>query len=54
MLIKKLRYLATEHTEASRGKSLNARVKIQERLEKRRIKAPFVDIKATEYQFSYR
>jgi len=45
MLIKKLRYLATEHTESSRGKSLNARVKIQERLEKRRIKAPFVDIK---------
>ncbi|MBU3160297.1 ATP-binding cassette domain-containing protein [Clostridium frigoris] len=45
MLIKKLRYLATEHTEAARGKSLNARVKIQERLEKRRIKAPFVDIK---------
>ena len=45
MLIKKLRYLATEHTEAAKGKSLNARVKIQERLEKRRIKAPFVDIK---------
>jgi len=45
MLIKKLRYLATEHTESARGKSLNARVKIQERLEKRRVKAPFVDIK---------
>jgi len=45
MLIKKLRYLATEHTESARGKSLKARVKIQERLEKRRIKAPFVDIK---------
>ena len=28
-----------------KGRSLNARVKIQERLEKRRIKAPFVDIK---------
>ncbi len=45
ILINKLRYLATEHAESSRGKSLNARVKIQERLEKRRIKAPFVDIK---------
>jgi ATP-binding cassette subfamily F protein 3 len=44
-LIKKLRILATEYTESSRGKSLNARVKIQERLEKRRIKTPFVDIK---------
>ncbi len=44
-LIKKLRYLATEYAESSRGRSLNARVKIQERLEKRRIKAPFVDIK---------
>ena len=44
-LIKKLRILATEYTESSRGKSLNARVKIQERLEKRRIKEPFVDIK---------
>ncbi|MBU3215622.1 ATP-binding cassette domain-containing protein [Clostridium estertheticum] len=51
MLIKKLRYLATEHTEAARGKSLNARVKIQERLEKRRIKAPFVDIKEPSISF---
>jgi ATP-binding cassette subfamily F protein 3 len=44
MLIKKLRYLATEYNQSSKGKSLNARVKIQERLEKRKIKAPFVDI----------
>lgn len=43
-LIRKLRYRATERDEAAVGKSLNARVKIQERLEKRRIKAPFVDI----------
>ncbi|MGH4139904.1 ABC-F family ATP-binding cassette domain-containing protein [Clostridium sp.] len=43
-LIKKLRYLATELDQPSKGKSLNARVKIQERLEKSRIKAPFVDI----------
>jgi len=43
-LIKKLRIIATERPESARGKSLNARVKIQERLEKRRIKTPFVDI----------
>jgi ATP-binding cassette subfamily F protein 3 len=43
-LIKKLRVNATEHDEVSKGKALNARVKIQERLEKSRIKAPFVDV----------
>lgn len=45
ILINKLRVIATEKAESAKGKSLNARVKIQERLEKRRIKAPFVDIK---------
>ena len=45
ILINKLRVLATENAERFRGKTLNARVKIQERLEERRIKAPFVDIK---------
>lgn len=45
ILINKLRVIATENAESAKGKSLNARVKIQERLEKRRIKAPFVDIK---------
>lgn len=44
-LIDKLRDIATNNTESSRGRSLNARVKIQERLEARQIKAPFVDIK---------
>ena len=44
ILIDKLRAIATCFTEASRGKSLNARVKIQERLEARRIKMPFVTI----------
>ncbi|MGB8452818.1 MAG: ATP-binding cassette domain-containing protein [Anaerocolumna sp.] len=48
ILIDKLRSAATNHAEASRGKSLNARVKIRERLEARRIKAPFVDIKQPE------
>ena len=45
MLIKKLRFLATEYNQSAKGKMLNARVKIQERLEKSRIKAPFVDIR---------
>jgi len=45
ILIDKLRDIATGNAEAARGKSLNARVKIQERLEARRIKAPFVYIK---------
>ena len=44
-LINKLRKIATYNSEASRGKALKARVKIQERLEARRIKAPFLDIK---------
>ena len=51
VLINKLRTIATYNSEASRGKSLNARVKIQERLEARRIKAPFVEIKEPEIHF---
>ncbi|HKM04444.1 MAG TPA: ATP-binding cassette domain-containing protein [Lachnospiraceae bacterium] len=45
LLVDKHRAIASTHSEASRGKSLNARVKILERLEARQIKAPFVDIK---------
>jgi ATP-binding cassette subfamily F protein 3 len=45
ILIDKLRFIATNNAEASKGRALKARVKIQERLEERRIKAPFVDIK---------
>ncbi|MGL5766349.1 MAG: ABC-F family ATP-binding cassette domain-containing protein [Sarcina sp.] len=45
ILIDRLRVLATENAESFRGKTLNARVKIQERLEKRRIKPPFIEIK---------
>lgn len=45
ILTDRLRTIATDNAEAARGKSLNARVKIQERLEARRIKAPFVNIK---------
>ncbi|NFI94435.1 ABC-F family ATP-binding cassette domain-containing protein [Clostridium botulinum] len=45
ILIERLRELATENAEQFRGKTLRARVKIQERLEERRIKAPFIAIK---------
>lgn len=44
-LIDRLRELASENKEQFRGKTLRARVKIKERLEARRIKAPFVEIK---------
>lgn len=47
-LIDKLRAIATSNSESSKGRSLNARVKIQERLEARRIKTPFVEIKQPE------
>ena len=45
ILIIKLREKATYNSDASKGRKLKARVKVQERLEARRIKAPFVDIK---------
>ncbi len=45
ILINKLRFLATEVADASKGRALKARVKIQQRLMERRIKQPFVDIK---------
>ena len=44
-IIDRLRDISTNNAEASRGRTLNARVKIQERLLARRIKEPFVDIK---------
>ncbi len=50
-LVNKLRFASTIFTEASRGKALHARVKILERLEARRIKAPFVDIKEPQIHF---
>lgn len=52
ILIDKLRFIATHNAEAARGKSLNARVKYLERLEARRIKLPFVDIKQPEISFT--
>ncbi|OBZ18455.1 ABC transporter [Bacillus sp. FJAT-27264] len=50
-IIDNLRAIATYNSEASRGRALKARVKFQERLEARRIKAPFVDIKQPEISF---
>lgn len=47
-LIDRLRVVASYNSESSRGNALNARVKIQERLEARRIKSPFVQIKQPE------
>ncbi|REE83860.1 ATP-binding cassette subfamily F protein 3 [Paenibacillus taihuensis] len=44
-IINNLRVIATYNSEASRGRALKARVRFQERLEARRIKAPFVAIK---------
>jgi len=52
ILINKLRFIATHNAEAARGKSLKARVKLQERLVARRIKAPFVDIKQPSIQLT--
>lgn len=50
-IIDNLRAIATMNSEASRGRALKARVKFQERLEARRIKAPFVDIKQPNITF---
>ncbi|ULO08173.1 ABC-F family ATP-binding cassette domain-containing protein [Paenibacillus sp. 19GGS1-52] len=51
IVITNLRAIATYNSEASRGRALKARVKFQERLETRRIKAPFVDIKQPDISF---
>ncbi|MEK5180882.1 ATP-binding cassette domain-containing protein [Paenibacillus odorifer] len=50
-IIDNLRAIATYNSEASRGRALKARVKFQERLEARKIKAPFVDIKQPKISF---
>nr|MDA3846356.1 ATP-binding cassette domain-containing protein [Vallitaleaceae bacterium] len=44
-LINKLRAIATNNSDSAKGKSLKARVKVQERLEARKVDAPYVDIK---------
>lgn len=48
LIVEQLRSAATIHTNASRGRAVHARVKLLERLEARRIKEPFVDIKQPE------
>lgn len=50
-IIDNLREIATNNADASRGRALKARVKFQERLEARRIKAPFVEIKQPNIRF---
>jgi len=50
-IINNLRAIATVNADASRGRALKARVKFQERLEARRIKAPFVDMKQPNIRF---
>ncbi|MCQ4087812.1 ABC-F family ATP-binding cassette domain-containing protein [Saccharibacillus sp. JS10] len=50
-IIDNLREIATINSDASRGRALKARVKFQERLEARRIKAPFVAIKQPNIRF---
>lgn len=52
ILIEKLRFDANENAEAAKGKSVNARAKILERLEARRIKAPFIAIKQPDITFA--
>ncbi|QJD85689.1 ABC-F family ATP-binding cassette domain-containing protein [Cohnella herbarum] len=50
-IVNHLRVIATYNAEASRGRALKARVSYQERLEARRIKAPFVEIKQPNIRF---
>jgi ATP-binding cassette subfamily F protein 3 len=49
-IIERLRSRADYDADAARGKALKARIKINERLEARRIKDPFVDIKQPDIQ----
>ena len=52
LLIKRLRFAAAENPEASIGKHVSSRAKIQERLIARRIKAPFVEINQPDISFT--
>lgn len=53
ILIEKLRFAANQNAEAAKGRSVNARVKIQERLKARRIKAPFLALKQPAIEFNF-
>lgn len=50
-LVNNLREIATNNADAARGRALKARVKFTERLEARKIKAPFVEIKQPDISF---
>ena len=50
-IVDKLRFNATYYTCATRGRALHARVSHLRRLEERRIKEPFVDIKEMQIDF---
>lgn len=52
-IVDKLRVNATRVTSASRGKALHARVSYLERLEARRIKAPFVNLRQPKIQLPF-
>ena len=52
-IVDKLRANATRVTSASRGKALHARVSYLERLEARRIKAPFVELRQPKIELPY-
>lgn len=52
ILIDKLRFSASQIADESKGRALNSRVKINERLEERRIKTPFINIKEPEIHLS--
>lgn len=51
LVVDKLRAAATYYTDAARGNALNARVSMLKRLEARKIKGPFVEIKQPEIHF---
>ncbi len=51
-IIDRLRDISSVDTEKARGKSLKARVKIQERLIKNQVQAPYVEIKRPEIDLS--
>ena len=50
-IVNNLREIATNNADAARGRALKARVKFTERLEARKIKAPFVEIKQPDISF---
>ncbi len=50
-VVDRLRFAATYYFDPSRGRTLNARVSLLERLEARKIKGPFVDIRQPQIHF---